>query len=536
MRLQGACRSFFVAFLLPGASIVPRAVAQPPSGYDVLLRGGTVVDGAGAARVPADVALRGDRIVAVAPSIDTALATMVVDARGLIVAPGFIDNHAHVAPTIPDFPLEENFVRQGITTIIASLHSTDQPWPLAPYMAKVRMAPNVGFFAGHTWIRRKVMGLDNRAPTAAELEAMKALVDQSMREGALGLSTGLEYVPATYSTSEEVIELAKVAARHGGIYVSHLRNEDADSLESMREIIRIAREARIAVQVNHHKVAGAAQFGMSVKTLAMVEAARAEGLDVKIDVYPYTAFSTYSEVMFPAWALAGGPAEFAKRVADPGTRARIEKEMVAIFPRQAGDGPKSIQFRTLARHPEYNGRTLADFLVDRKQPPTIAAAIPALIELQLEGTFDAIFHSIDEADVIRFMQYPGSMFETDGDPIGFGQGFPHPRSYGSFPRILARYVRDLKVLTLEDAVRKMTSLAADQINQPDRGRIREGAFADLVVFDAEKIQDLATYTDPHRFPAGIVHVFVNGRPVIRQGALTGEMPGLVLRGPARRLP
>jgi N-acyl-D-aspartate/D-glutamate deacylase len=209
--------------------------------------------------------------------------------------------------------------------------------------------------------------------------------------------------------------------------------------------------------------------------------------------------------------------------------------MVTIFPQQAGDGPKSIQFRTLARHPEYNGRTLADYLVDRRQPATIAGAIPALIELQLEGSFDAIFHSMDEADVIRFMQYPGSMFETDGDPVGFGQGFPHPRSYGSFPRVLARYVRELKVLTLEDAIRKMTSLAADQINQPDRGRIREGAFADLVVFDAEKIQDLATYTDPHRFPAGIVHVFVNGRPIVRQGALTGEMPGRVLRGPARPL-
>lgn len=528
MRLPALLACFFVM-----AAVAPRAAGQSGTRYDILLRGGTVVDGTGAPRIARDVAIRGDRIVAVAPSLDPALATTVIDARGLIVAPGFIDNHAHVGPTIPDFPLEENFIRQGITTIIASLHSTDQPWPLAPYMATLKMAPNVGFFAGHTWIRKKVMGLDNRAPTPQELESMKAMVDQSMREGALGLSTGLEYVPATYSTTEEVIELAKVASRHGGIYVSHVRNEDVDSLKSMEEVLRIAREAKIPVQVNHHKVAGAAQFGLSVKTLALVDAARAEGLDVKIDVYPYTAFSTYSEVMFPGWALAGGPAEFAKRVKDPETRSRIEREMTAIFPQQAGDGPKSIQFRTLARHPEYNGRTLADFLIDRKQPATIAAAIPALIELQLEGTFDAIFHSMDEADVIRFIQYPGSMFETDGDPIGFGQGFPHPRSYGSFPRILARYVRDLKALTLEDAIRKMTSLAADQVNQPDRGRIREGAFADIVVFDAAKVQDLSTFTEPHRFPVGIVHLLVNGSTVIRAGALTGEMPGVVLRGPAR---
>lgn len=529
-RLFGA---LLLATLFVTPAVTHRALAQSSPRYDFLLRGGTMVDGTGAPGVARDVAIRGERIVAVSEGIDPALADTVVDVRGLIVAPGFIDNHAHVGPTVPSFPFEENFIRQGITTIVASLHSTDQPWPLAPYLARLKMAPNVGFFAGHTWIRRKVMGLDNRAPTPAELESMKAIVDQSMREGALGLSTGLEYVPAAYATTEEVIELAKVAARHGGIYMSHLRNEDVDILKSIDELIRIAREAKIPVQVNHHKVAGAAQFGMSVKTLALVDQARAAGLDVKIDVYPYTAFSTYSDVMFPAWSLAGGPAEFAKRVADPLTRARIEKEMVTIFPQQAGDGPKSIQFRTLVRHPDYSGRTLADFLTDRHQPATIAAAIQALIELQIEGSFDAIFHSMDEADVIRFMRYPGSMFETDGDPIGFGQGFPHPRSYGAFPRVLARYVRELKVLTLEDAIRKMTSLAADQINQPERGRIHEGAFADIVVFDDARIQDLSTFTDPHRFSAGLSHVFVNGRPIIRQGALTGETPGQVLRGPAR---
>jgi N-acyl-D-amino-acid deacylase len=531
--MRASLARFLESALLAPVLALALVSTSSAADWDLLIRGGTVVDGTGAPGVLRDVAIRGERIVAVGEALDPARAARVIEARGLIVAPGFIDNHAHVAPTIPDFPLEENFVRQGITTIIASLHSTDQPFPLAPYAASLRMAPNVAFFAGHTWIRKKVMGLHNRAPTAAELESMKSIVDQTMRDGALGLATGLEYVPATYATTEEVIALAKVAAAHGGIYMSHLRNEDVDSLKSIDEIIRIAREARIPVQVNHHKVAGAAQFGLSVKTLAAVEAARATGLDVKIDIYPYTAFSTYSDVMFPAWSLAGGSAEFAKRVADPTTRARMETEMVTIFPQQAGNGPASIQFRTLARHPEYNGRTLADYLADRKQPTTIAAAIPALIELQLEGSFDAIFHSMDEADVIRFMKYPGAMFETDGDPIGFGMGFPHPRSYGTFPRVLARYVRDLKVLTLEDAIRRMTSLPADQINQKERGRIREGAFADITIFDAAKVQDLATFTDPHRFPVGIVHVLVNGRPIIRGGALTGEMPGKVLRGPAR---
>ena len=513
------------------------ATAQTRPGYDVLIRRGTVVDGTGAPRFKADVALRGDRIVAIGADLDPAAAAVVVDATGLVVAPGFIDNHAHIGPTIPQFPLEENFIRQGITTILASLHSTDQPWPLARYMAGLRMAPNVGFFAGHTWIRKQVMGLANRAPTPAELETMKRMVDRSMAEGALGLATGLEYVPAAYSTTEEVIELAKVAASWGGLYVTHVRDEGAGSVASMEEVIRIAREARIPAQVNHHKVAGAAQFGLTGTTLAMVDQARAKGLDIKVDLYPYTAFSTYSDVMFPAWSLAGGSAEFARRLADSATRARVAVEMKRIFPEQAGDGPTSIQFRTLKTHPEYSGRTLADYLTDRGRPASIDAAILALIDLQLEnGSFDAIYHAMDEPDVIRIMTSPTAMFETDGDPVGLGQGFPHPRSYGAFPRVLARYVRDLKVLTLEDAIRRMTSASADQINQPARGRIKTGAFADLVVFDADRIQDLATFTDPHRFPAGIVHLFINGRPVIRLGALTGELPGRVLRGPARSLP
>ena len=454
--------------------------------YDFLLRGGTVVDGTGAPRRLADVAIRGDRIAMVAERIDPSTAKTVLDATGLTVAPGFIDNHAHVAPTIPRYPLEENFVRQGITSIIASLHSTDQPWPLGPYMASIRMAPNVGFFAGHTWIRKQVMGLANRAPTPAELDSMRAMVERSMADGALGLSTGLEYVPATYATTEEVIALAKVAAKHGGLYVTHVRDEGPGVLASVEEVIRIAREAGLPAQINHHKASGARQFGLTARTLAMVDRARAEGLDVKVDVYPYTAYSTYSDLLFPPWSLEGGPADFAQRTTDPAIRSRLLADMKVIFTDQVGEGPKSIQFRTLAGHHEYDGRTLADWLADHGKPVTVDAAVEALLELQLEGSFDIIGHGMEEGDVIRILQYPASMIETDGDPVGFGQGFPHPRSYGAYPRVLARYVRELKVLTLEDAIRKMTSAAADQINQPDRGRVQDGAFADLVVFDADR--------------------------------------------------
>ena len=504
-------------------------VAQGTKTYTIVFHGGTVVDGSGALRFRADVAVQGDRIARVERAgIAQGEAVTDIDASGLIIAPGFIDSHAHVATTIHEYPLAENFLRQGITTIVASLHSLASPWPIDVYATSLKMAPNISFFVGHTWIRKEVLGLENRAPTAAELERMKSLVEDGMKLGAIGLSTGLEYVPANYADTEEIIELAKVAARYGGIYVTHLRDEGPGLVKAVEETIRIAREAKIPAQINHHKAAGAAQFGWSRRTLALIDQARASGLDITHDLYPYTAFSTTSEVLFPAWCLAGGPQDFAKRITDPASRAKIEREMLTIFPQQAGRGPASIQFRELDSSPKYNGRTLADYLRDRKHPVTVSAGVRALIELQLAGGFIAIFHSMDEADVVRILRHPWAMIETDGDLVGFGVGHPHPRSYGSFPRVLTRYVREQKVLTLEDAIRKMTSLPAAQIGHSERGMVKEGKIADLVVFDSEKIQDLATYTDPHRYPAGIVHLVVNGMPVILNGALTGEKPGRVL--------
>ena len=501
--------------------------AQPV--YDLLLRSGTVVDGSGAASFRADVAIKGDRIAKIERTgIAAEQAARTIDVTGLTVAPGFIDSHAHVAVKEHEYPLAENFLRQGITTLIATNHSQDQPWPLDRYAASLHIAPNVGFFAGHTWTRKQVMGLENRAPDAGELEKMKAMVDATMRQGALGLATGLEYVPATFANTEEIVELAKVAAKYGGVYVTHMRDEGPKLIEAVKETIRIAREARIPAQINHHKASGAAQYGWTKQTLALIDAARAEGLDVTHDIYPYTAFSTYSDLMFPAWALADGKDAFARRVADPATRRRMESEMRAIFPTMAGRDLASVQFRVLPADERYNGRTLADYVRGRKQAPTLANGIRALIDLQLKGGFEGIFHAMDEADVMRLLRHPWTMIETDGDLVGWGQGFPHPRSYGAFPRVLARYVREQQVLTLEEAIRRMTSLPAQQMRLRERGLLREGMFADVVVFDAGKIQDHATYTEPHRYATGVVHLLVNGAAVIHNGALTGEKPGRVL--------
>ena len=519
-----------------GALIVAAALPVSAQQYDVLIRGGTVVDGTGAARFQADVAIQDGHIAAIAPEgIDPARAARVIDATGRIVSPGFIDNHAHVQQSIAQYPIAENFLRQGVTTIIASLHSGDQPWPLESFASGLVTAPNVGFFAGHTWTRKQVLGMENRDPTPEELEEMKALVDETMRQGALGLSTGLLYVPANFAKTEEVIELAKVASAHGGIYVSHMRNEASGLLDSVREVIRIADEASIPAQINHHKAAGAAQWGWSERSLALIDSANAAGLTVVHDLYPYTASSTGSSILFPQWALAGGPQAFAERVADPDTRARMEEDMRRIFTTdRVGSDISRIQFRVLGSDESYNGKTLADYAADRGLPNDLETGIDLAIELQLAGGFSAIYHAMEEEDVIRIMQHPLAMIETDGDAVGYGVGYPHPRSYGAFARVLGRYVRELEVLTLEEAVRKMTSMPAQWLGRTDMGVLAEGMRADVAVFDPDVIADRATYADPHQYSVGVTDLLVNGVPVILDGGITGEKPGRWLRGPVRR--
>jgi len=494
--------------------------------YDTVLVGGTVVDGSGAPAFVADVAIHDGRIAAVGPDLDTR-GGEVVDVSGLVVSPGFWDNHAHLV-TLAEHPDAENFIRQGITTVLAPLHSQPQPWPLDAYMDDVRMAPNVGMFAGHTWIRERVIGLENRPPTALELEWMRALVDSTMQQGALGLSTGLEYVPAAYAELDEIVALAEVAAGYGGIYVTHMRDEGVRVIEAVQETLEVGRQAGIPVQINHHKVTGADQWGATSRTLALLDSASAAGQDVVHDVYPYTAFSTYSDLLFPSWVLADGPDAFAVRVADPTVRSRLVSEMRTIYGQQTGPGPESVQFRTLDGHPDMTGRTLADYLVDAGRPTTLDETIEVLIELQLNGRFIGNFYGMDEADVIRIMQHPTAMFETDGDLVQPGVGFPHPRTYGSFPRILGRYVRELGVLTMEEAVRKMTSAPAEWLGQADRGRLAVGMVADITVFDADRITDRAQFTDPHHYSEGVVHVWVGGTAVLREEEMTGARPGRFL--------
>jgi dihydroorotase/N-acyl-D-amino-acid deacylase len=512
-----------------------RALTQAPS-YDVLITGGDVVDGTGGARFRADVAVRGERIVAVSRrELPRDGARRVIDARGKVVAPGFIDLHAHLEG-LPQMPDAESHVRQGVTTALGGPDGGG-PWPFGAYLDRVGatgLGLNVGYLAGHNTIRRQVLGTANRAPSPAELTRMQSMVAQAMGEGAYGLSTGLLYVPGNYADISEVIALARAAGDSSGIYTSHLRAEGLGLLDGVREAITIGREAGIPVVLTHHKAVGSAMRGKSVNTLAMIDSARASGLDVMADQYPYTATSTGLGVLVPQWAQANGDSAFARRVADPVLRDSIIQGIVFLLENDRGGGDlRRVQFSAVRWKPDLEGRTLHDWVVERGLPTTPRAAADLIIEGMLAGGASMIYHVLHEDDVRRIMRHPWTAIASDGRLSRPGLGVPHPRAYGTFPRVLGRYVRDLGTLTLEDAVRKMTGLPASRMGLDDRGRVVEGMMADLVVFDPAIVADRATFAEPHQYPAGIDYVVVNGQVTVDKGAMTTIRAGRVLRHQAR---
>lgn len=508
------------------------AACDVPQDYDLVLVGGTVVDGTGEPAYAATVAIRNGRIARVATEeLEARTATRVIDITGLVIAPGFIDLHAHLDPLLR-LPGAESHVRQGVTSALGGPDG-GSPWPLTTYfdsVATVGVGMNVAFLVGHNTIRQEVMGQADRAPTADELERMKSMVAQAMEEGAFGLSTGLRYVPGIYSTTEEVIALALVAAEHGGIYTSHLRDEGLDLLDGVAEAIRIGREAEIPVVLTHHKVVGGPMWGSSTRTIAMMDSARAEGIDVMADQYPYTATHTGISILVPAWALADGDSAFERRVADPVLRDSILAGIRWNLENDRGGGDLSrVQFARVEWDRSLEGRTLADWAARERKEPTLETGAELVLDAMRRGGANAIYHVLDEQDVERIMAWPHTAIASDGRLTQPGEGHPHPRWYGTFPRVLSYYVRDRNVFTLEEAVRRMTSLPADRLGLRDRGRIAENAAADLVVFDRNRVRDLATFQAPHQYPEGIPYVIVNGAVVVDNGNFTGERAGRVLR-------
>lgn len=529
--------------------------------YDLLIRGGKVVDGTGNPWFRGDVAVSGGRIAAIIRTGGQRLqAARVIDADGLVVAPGFIDIHTHSDTALLAEPGARAKLLQGVTTEVLGncglsvtpvtaghledLRSYTLPivgfpeveWTwrtLADYWEVVRKAApavNVATYTGLGSIRCAVMGYREGPPTAAEMAEMERLVDEAMRHGSVGVTTGLVYAPGTYASNEEIWALARVAARHGGVYSSHIRDQGEAFVESVAETIEVGRQAGLPVMVAHHKVVGQRNWGKVTRTLAMLDEARREGLDTGSDVYPYLAGSTTMTALLPPWALEGGHAAMLARLADPQARRRIREDWATGIPgwdnRVGSLGFTNILINFVGSevNGDLVGRSVADAATLRGRADEPEEFLLDLL-LAERGQVGNIQVACREEDLRQVMAHSATSFGSDGLHVGKR---PHPRLYGTFPRILGRYVREAGLLTLEEAIRKMTSLTARRLSLPGIGLIEEGYRADLTIFDPDRVIDLATYDEPALPPAGICHVIVGGRPVVTDGKVTGERAGIPL--------
>jgi dihydroorotase/N-acyl-D-amino-acid deacylase len=502
--------------------------------FDILITGAKIVDGSGSPWFYGDVGIRGDSIAAVG-LIPQGEGAVRIDGRGMVVAPGFIDIHSHGRRGIQAVPTAENYLREGVTTIVEGPDGSS-PLPISQFLDGMRKTPisvNFATCVGQGSIRAQVMNLVNRKATEEEIGKMKEIAAQAMRDGAFCLSTGLFYVPGNFTPTEEVIELAKVVGRMGGFHISHMREEASHVLDSVRETIRIGEEGGLPTQVTHHKIIGQPNWGQSVETLRLVEEARARGVDVTIDQYPYTASSTGIAALLPQWSLEGGQKSTAERLAAPDQRARIKAQVVQNLKidRGAGD-PKNVVIVNCGFDRSLAGKSLADITRARGAEPTFENAAETAMDLVNKGGCSAVYHAISEDDVVRIMRSPYAMIASDGDIPVFGQQAPHPRSYGTFARVLGVYVREKKVIPLEEAVRKMSGYPAERMKIWDRGLLRPGMKADVIVFDPAKVGDRATFEQPHQYSVGINEVIVNGKLALHAGKVTQDRPGKVLVGPA----
>jgi len=530
--------------------------------FDLIIKGGRVIDGTGKLRFKADVGIKGEKIAKIG-RLDKEKAQTVIGASRLVVSPGFIDMHSHSDLMLLINPKAESKIRQGVTTEVIG-NCGDSAAPLNDFLkeemrktfpllkeAKLKIdwstmreylnrlkkkgvALNVVALVGHGNVRVCAMGYDNRAPTRNELATMKKMVVQAIEDGAFGMSTGLIYPPGCYSKTDELIEMSKVVAKQGGFYSSHIRGEGDELFNSVKEAIEIGEKARLPVEISHHKAGGKANWGKVKESLKMIDEARARGVKVTCDVYPYIAASFGLSAMLSPWVHEGGSIELIKKLKDPKVRARLRKEMEEGLPGWSSPlraaGWDATLIARCQKNPSFEGKTVAEIVKAKKVDP-FDFVFDLLIE---ENTAVGVVRfAVCEEDVKTVLRHPVSMIGTDASAIApygvLGKGKPHPRAYGTFPRVLGRYVREERILKLEEAVRKMTALPAEKLGLRDRGLIKQGMFADLVIFDPEKVIDKATYVEPHQYPEGIQYVLVNGKIVIDGKGHTGNLPGKALR-------
>lgn len=499
--------------------------------YDIIIVNGKILDGTGNSWYYADLAIKEGKIAYIG-KLNRSSATKIIDANGQIVAPGFIDVHTHIEGEEARNPEAGNFIYDGVTTVVTGNCGSSQVnmKQYFQFLDSVGLSINVAALIGHNDVRRTVMGRAMRDPDSRELERMVELVEQAMQDGAVGLSTGLIYIPGTYAKTEEVVKLAAGAAKYNGVYASHIRNEGDNVVDAINEAIHIGRVNSMPVEISHFKVSGQQNWGRSKETLGIVEAARKEGLDVTIDQYPYTASSTSLSTLLPDEILADGQDSVIARL----QRADIKNYVIDyMLGRLKKRKLKHFSYPVVAYYrfdTTLNGKSIEEVNLIKGRKHKAKAEAETVIEMMINGGASMVFHGMSEGDVKNIMQYPFNMFASDASIRIFGAGVPHPRGYGTNARVLGKYAREEKVISLEEAVRRMTSLPAQKFQLKDRGLLREGMAADVVVFDPATVKDLSTYDQPHQFSTGFSYVLVNGKPVLENGKHTGVRSGITLKG------
>ena len=497
---------------------------------DYIIRNGKIMDGTGNNWQLKDVAIVHNKIAAIG-NLKGWKTNKEIDAKGLIVSPGFIDVHAHIEGGESRNPLATNFIYDGVTTVVTGNcgGSADDMKTYFNFIDSLGVSINVAALMGHNNIRKQVMGTANRHATEQELQQMELIAAKAMQDGAVGMSTGLIYIPGTFAPTEEVVRLAKVIAQNGGVYASHIRNEEDKVAEAVNEAIAIGREAHLPVEISHFKVNGQNNWGRSNETISLVENARKEGIDVTIDQYPYTASSTNLGILLPDWVLADGQDSILKRLKDPVIRAKVKTHSLGII---KGRGLKHFDYAYVANFKadtSYNGKNLREINILRGNKDNSKEEAETIVQMIELGGAQMVYHGMGDKDVKNIMAYPYNMAASDAGIAVVGVSRPHPRAYGTNARVLGKYVREEKVMSLEEAIRRMTSLPASTFNLKERGLIKEGFIADLVVFDENEVTDMATFENPHQFSKGFKYVFVNGAITVDKGVHNGTRKGIAIR-------
>lgn len=506
------------------------AIAQKNNTCDILIINGKIIDGTGNSWYYGNVAIKDGKIIAIGREVNMP-AAKTIDARGLIVAPGFIDVHTHLEDDEARNPNATNFILDGVTTCITGNcgSSATDIGKYLRYIDSLKLSINVAVLVGHNDVRKAVMGRANRDATPEEMKRMEQIVDKAMQDGAVGLSTGLIYIPGTYTKTPEIVALAKIAARYNGVYASHMRDEGDSVTQAIEEALTIGREAKIPVEISHFKLSGQQNWGRSKETVPMIEAARREGIEVTIDQYPYTASSTSISTLLPDEVLADGQDSIKARLQRPDIRQQVTDHIIARLKKRK---LKHLSYAVVANYPpdtSYNGKSIEQINLMMGRRHKVKEEAKTVMDLMMNGGASAVFHGMSEDDVKRIMQYPFNMFASDASIRVLNAGMPHPRGYGTNARVLSKYVREEKVLSLEEAIRRMTSLPALKFQLKDRGLLREGYAADIVIFDEKEVQDLSTFDRPHAFSKGFVVVIVNGVLTVENGQHLGTRAGQALR-------